>query len=99
MSKVKERLTVLYLLSNGTLYDRSISRAIAQAVSLCQFPPRQPWFERRSGHVGFMVDKVALGQVFSEYFGFPCRFSFHQLLHIHILSSALYSLDIDIVVE
>jgi hypothetical protein len=24
------------------------------------------------------VDKVALGQVSSEYFGFPCKFSFHQ---------------------
>jgi hypothetical protein len=33
--------------------------------------------------VGFVVDKVALGQVFSEYFGFPCQFSFHQLLHNH----------------
>jgi hypothetical protein len=31
--------------------------------------------------VGFEVDKVALGQVFSEYFGFPCQSSFHQLLH------------------
>jgi hypothetical protein len=29
-------------------------------------------------------DKVALGQVFSEYFGFPCnRHSLHQLLHNH----------------
>jgi hypothetical protein len=29
-------------------------------------------------------DKVALGQVFSEYFGFPCnRRSLHQLLHNH----------------
>jgi hypothetical protein len=27
------------------------------------------------------MDKVALGQVFSEYFGFPCQSSFHQLLH------------------
>jgi hypothetical protein len=26
-----------------------------------------------SGHVAFVVDKVALGQVFSEYFGFPCK--------------------------
>jgi hypothetical protein len=26
---------------------------------------------RRSVHLGFMVDKVALGQVFSEFFGFP----------------------------
>jgi hypothetical protein len=33
--------------------------------------------------MGFVVDKVALWQVFSEFFGFPCRFSFHQLLHIH----------------
>jgi hypothetical protein len=37
--------------------------------------------------VGFVVDKVALGQVFSEYFGFPCPFSIHGLLHIHHLSS------------
>jgi hypothetical protein len=47
------------------------------------FPPRRPGLEPRSGHVGFVVDKVALGQIFSEYFGFPCQFSFHRLLHIH----------------
>jgi hypothetical protein len=29
------------------------------------------------------VDKVALGRVFSEYFGFPCQFSFHLLFHTH----------------
>jgi hypothetical protein len=32
--------------------------------------------------VGFVVDKAALGQVFSEYFGFPCQ-SFHRSLHYH----------------
>jgi hypothetical protein len=32
--------------------------------------------------VGFVVDKAALGQVFSEYFGFPCQ-SFHRFLHYH----------------
>jgi hypothetical protein len=37
---------------------------------------------------GFVVDKVALGQVFSDYFGFPCQFLFHQFLHNrHHLSS------------
>jgi hypothetical protein len=36
-----------------------------------------------SGQVRFVVDKVALGQVFSEYFGFPCQSSFHQILHPH----------------
>jgi hypothetical protein len=29
-----------------------------------------------------VVDKAALGQVFSEYFGFPCQ-SFHEFLHLH----------------
>jgi hypothetical protein len=38
--------------------------------------------------MGFVVDKVALGQVFSEYFGIPCQFLFHQLLNNdHRLSS------------
>jgi hypothetical protein len=30
----------------------------------------------------FVVDKAALGQVFFEYFGFPCQL-FHQFLHHH----------------
>jgi hypothetical protein len=33
-------------------------------------------------HVGFVVDKAAFGQDFSEYFGFTCQSS-HQLLHHH----------------
>jgi hypothetical protein len=33
--------------------------------------------------MGFVVDKVALGQVFSMYFGFPYQSSFHQFLHNH----------------
>jgi hypothetical protein len=33
--------------------------------------------------MGFVVDKLALGQVFSDYFGFPCQFSLHRLFHIH----------------
>jgi hypothetical protein len=32
--------------------------------------------------MGFVVDKAALGQVFSEYFGFLWQ-SFHQFLHYH----------------
>jgi hypothetical protein len=35
------------------------------------------------GHVGFLADKVALGQAFSDYFGFPCQFSFQRLIHLH----------------
>jgi hypothetical protein len=47
------------------------------------FPPRRPGFAPGSAQVWFVVDKVALGQVFSEYFGFPCQSSFHQILHHH----------------
>jgi hypothetical protein len=32
--------------------------------------------------VGFVVDKAPLGQVSSEYFGFPCE-SLYRLLHSH----------------
>jgi hypothetical protein len=32
--------------------------------------------------VGLLVDKAALGQIFSEYLGFPCQ-SFNQILHHH----------------
>jgi hypothetical protein len=47
------------------------------------FPPGRLWLDARSGLVGFVVKKVALGQDFSEYFLFPCLLSFHQLFHIY----------------
>jgi hypothetical protein len=62
-----------------------IGRATAQAVS------RQlPGFDPNSGHVTSVADKVALGKVVSEYFGFPFEFSFHLLFrtHHHISSVA-----------
>jgi hypothetical protein len=38
-------------------------------------PPLRPGFDTRSGHVGFVVDKVALGQVSPRLLRFfPCRF-------------------------
>jgi hypothetical protein len=54
----------------------SRGRAIAQAVSRW-LPTAAARVQTRSSHVGFVVDKVGLGQVFSEYFGFPCQSSFH----------------------
>jgi hypothetical protein len=56
------------------------SHAIAQAVSRW-LPTAAAQVQARVWKVGFVVDKVALGQVFSEYFGFPCQSSFHQILH------------------
>jgi hypothetical protein len=50
-------------------------RVIGQAVSRW-FNTARSRFEPGSGHVGFLMDKVELGQVFSEYFGFHCQSSF-----------------------
>jgi hypothetical protein len=69
---------ISYVLWWRSLY---LCTAIAQAVSR-RLPTAVDQFKPRSGHV---VDKVALGQVFSKYFCFPCQFSFHRLLHTHHL--------------
>jgi hypothetical protein len=49
-----------------------MGRAVAQAVSRW-LPTAAARVPVRAEHVGFEVDKVALGQVFSEYFGFPAN--------------------------
>jgi hypothetical protein len=61
---------------------KKLGRAIALAVSrwLSTAAAR---VRARSGHVGFVVDKMALGQVPSAYFGFPCQSSFYQIPHPH----------------
>jgi hypothetical protein len=43
------------------------------AALVAGFPPRLFGFEPRSGHVWFVLDTVALGQIFSEYFGFTAN--------------------------
>jgi hypothetical protein len=40
--------------------------------------------------VGFVVDEAALGQVFLEYFGFPCQ-SFHQFFSIIIITQGWHN--------
>jgi hypothetical protein len=47
------------------------------------FATRRPGFKLGSGRMGFVVDKVALGRNFSEYFSFSWQFLFHRLLHTH----------------
>jgi hypothetical protein len=37
------------------------------------FPPRRPGFDPMSGHVGFVVDEMSLGQFFLDYFGLPAK--------------------------
>jgi hypothetical protein len=69
-----------YILPNNVPWW--VGRAIAQAVSRW-LPTAAARVRARVWQVGSVVDKVALRQVFSEYFGFPCQSLFHQLLHNH----------------
>jgi hypothetical protein len=60
-----------------------MGRAIAEAVSHW-LPTSAAQVCTQVWQVGFVADKVASGQVFSEYFDFPCQNRlFHQLLHHH----------------
>jgi hypothetical protein len=59
----------------GRTIAQGVSRWISTAAALVRV---------RTEHVEFVVDKVVLRQVSSEYFGFPCRSSIHQILHHHI---------------
>jgi hypothetical protein len=53
-------------------YKSKLMKATPQLRQLVTgFPPRRPRFEPRSDYVGFVEDKVALGQVFSKHFSFP----------------------------
>jgi hypothetical protein len=90
----------IYLHSPIRLQDAVLNRAqgklylyfleVRAEAGPCHTPavrPRWPGFEPRSDNVGFVVNKMALRQVSSMHFGFPCQFSFHRLLHTHHLSS------------
>jgi hypothetical protein len=55
-----------------------IGRAVAPAVS--HWLPNAVTRVRGRAACDIVVDKAALGQVFFEYFGFPCK-SFPQFLH------------------
>jgi hypothetical protein len=51
----------------------AVSSPILCSKQFSNFPPRRLGFEPRLNHVGFVVDKVALGQVSSEYFVSPAN--------------------------
>jgi hypothetical protein len=82
------RLLVAFIFSqtsgvHGDNYESDTFAAPPLRQLVPGFPPRRPASEPGSGHERFVVDKVALGEVFSEYLRFLCRYSFHQELHNH----------------
>jgi hypothetical protein len=69
--------------SNHILNTGHVNGAMTEIMDVIRTEGKTDTLEPGSGHVGFVLENVALGQVFSEYFGFPCQSSFHQLLHNH----------------
>lgn len=47
--------------------------------------PRRPWFDPRSVHVGFVVDKVALAQVYLRSLRLHTLRIIPSVLHTHLL--------------
>jgi hypothetical protein len=60
----------------------NVGRTIAQAVSRW-LPGAAARVRALLDHVGFVVEKMAMRQVFSEYFGLNCQSSFHHIRHPH----------------
>jgi hypothetical protein len=73
------------LISLILLWDShgSEGRVITHAVS-GWLPTAEAQVRAGSCHVRLVADMMALGQVLSDYFGYPCQFSFSRLLHIHL---------------
>jgi hypothetical protein len=67
-------LQVYLIFIKGRTVAQEVSRWLPTAGGPGSHPGR---------HTGFVVDKAALEQVLSEYFGFPCQSSFQQFLHHH----------------
>jgi hypothetical protein len=59
--------------------DASIAQAVCRRL-----PTAAARVQTRVGTWDFVMDKRALGQVFSENFGFPCLSTFHHALHNHL---------------
>jgi hypothetical protein len=69
--------------TNRLSYDTT---CIAQAVNR-RLPTAAARVRAQVRSRGICGGQMTLGQVFSEYFGFPCQFSFHRLFHNDNLSS------------
>jgi hypothetical protein len=86
---------ILALYSNGTQFEHRQKQGVTPDRHLGWFSVgtrthevHSPWDTHSSsvgsmpGHVIFVLNKVALRQVSSEYVGFPCQFSSYRLLKL-----------------
>jgi hypothetical protein len=79
------RLLVFLFARYSSVLNVTSGRAIAEAVS-CRLSIPVSRVPSQVSSFLFVVDGVALVQVFSEYFGLSCHFSFHQMLYNQLSS-------------
>jgi hypothetical protein len=79
--------------SNGILNEKTVvnKKEMERTVSWLRrlvtgLSQQSPGFVPGTFLVGFVVDSVALGQVFSEFFGLPCQYYSTVVIHTHTLS-------------
>jgi hypothetical protein len=72
LAALKSSVLIYLFIYLFTLLNTYLVRRFVAGLS-----PRRPGFDPGSVHVGFVVDKVALGQVFLRVLGFPLSISFH----------------------
>jgi hypothetical protein len=70
-------------IANGKAHDYtafsceiSSRKAVKQKQLVVGFPAGRPGFHPSAGHAGIEVDKVAMGLIFTEHFGFPANSPF-----------------------
>jgi hypothetical protein len=56
---------------------------IAEAVTSCSL--QRPRFDPKPVHVGYVMNEMAMEQVFFEYFGFPCKYHFTSALYAYFI--------------
>jgi hypothetical protein len=85
--KIKNPICPCYLVPHRVLLMQIMNQCLAMPCCwhlVAGLSPLGPGFIPGPVHVGFILDKVALGHVYSEDCGFPLSVSFHQCsLFIH----------------
>jgi len=82
-TKFLSNMVLFVAFVTASFYPPSSASSINSAVSHCLLT-MEAWFNPRPVHVGFVVDRVAMRQVFLQVLRFPTIIIIPPVLHIHL---------------